>query len=261
VSIGFSYLLYAAFALGGAGLYLCMPGRDKAALRSGGLVGLCAVIGLLVLVGLKFMAPHATNVYFYTFAGLALIAAGKVVTHPKPVYSAVYFGMVVLCVAVLLVVQQAEFLAVALVIVYAGAILVTYAFVIMLAQQSGESPVDTRSRDPMVAVLIAFVTMGALTGRIGDLDQVAPAPWSGPPAIAEAGDQQLYDGQLERADNTVLVGRRLFGQYIVVVELAGLLLLVAMVGAIAIAKKSVPVHQMGPEPRPPGQIGREAPPF
>lgn len=255
MSIGFSYLLYVVFALGGAGLYLCMPGRDKTASRSGGLVGLCAVIGLLVLIGLKFMAPHATNVYFYTFAGLALIAAGKVVTHPKPVYSAVYFGLVVLCVAVLLVVQQAEFLAVALVIVYAGAILVTYAFVIMLAQQSGESAVDTRSRDPMVAVLIAFVTMAALAGRIGDLGQVAPSPWT------VTADQQVHEIQVERADNTVLVGRRLFGQYIVVVELAGVLLLVAMVGAIAIAKKSVPVQQMGPEPPPPGQIGREAPPF
>lgn len=261
MSIGFSYLLYVVFALGGAGLYLCMPGRDKTASRSGGLVGLCAVIGLLVLIGLKFMAPHATNVYFYTFAGLALVAAGKVVTHPKPVYSAVYFGLVVLCVAVLLVVQQAEFLAVALVIVYAGAILVTYAFVIMLAQQSGESAVDTRSRDPMVAVLIAFVTMAAMTGRIGDLQQIAPSPWSGPPVTASADDKSITDGQVERADNTVLVGRRLFGQYIVVVELAGVLLLVAMVGAIAIAKKSVPVHRIGPEPPPPGQIGREAPPF
>lgn len=252
--------MYLVFALGGAGLYLCMPGRDKNVSRSGGVVGVCAVIGLMVLIGLNFMAPHVTNVYFYAFAGLALVAAGKVVTHHKPVYSAVYFGLVVLCVAVLLVVQQAEFLAVALIIVYAGAILVTYAFVIMLAQQSGESQVDTRSRDPMVAVLVAFVTMAALSGRIGDLSQLAPAPWSESMQGLSA-EQQLQDKQVKQADNTVLVGRRLFGQFIVVVELAGILLLVAMVGAIAIARKSVPIQSFGPQPPPPGQIGRSAPPF
>ena len=262
MNTGLAYLLYGLFALGGAGLYLCMPGRGAARVRSGQFVALSAVVGFMVLVGLRFMAPHASNVYFYVFAGLSLIAAGRVVTHPKPVYSAVYFALVVLCVAVLLVVQQAEFLAVALVIVYAGAILVTYAFVIMLAQQSGESPTDTRSRDPMLAVLIAFVATGALAGRVGDLNRLAPAPWSGPPMTVSARtDGPLYDGQVERTDNTVLVGRRLFGHYVVVVELAGVLLLVAMVGAIAIAKKDVPGPPIGPPPMPPGQIGREAPPF
>ena len=56
--------------------------------------------------------------------------------HPRPVYSAVYFVLVVLATTGLCVLAAAEFLAAALVIVYGGAIMVTYIFVIMLAQQA-----------------------------------------------------------------------------------------------------------------------------
>jgi NADH-quinone oxidoreductase subunit J len=94
------------------------------------------------------------------FATVALLAAGRVVTHPVPTYSALYFALVVLSVAVLLVMQRAEFLAVALVIIYAGAILVTYAFVIMLAQQSGAAATDAQAREPMLAILVSFVVCG-----------------------------------------------------------------------------------------------------
>jgi hypothetical protein len=53
----------------------------------------------------------------------------------------------------------------------------------------------------------------------------------------------------------------MFGKYVVAIELAGVLLLVAMVGAIAIAKKRIPVYESGPPAPPPGSIGRTVPPF
>ncbi len=268
MTTGFAYMLYIIFAVGGVALYLAMPRPQGASRIAAGGVALAAVIGLMVLLGSTYLIPGRVNVFFYIFAPIALLAAGRVVTHPVPTYSAVYFGLVVLCVALLTVMAQAEFLAVALVIIYAGAILVTYAFVIMLAQQSGAAAADTRAREPLLAVLAAFVVMGAVAGRVGDMD-AQPIP---PPAVEQAfaglPDQPIpaeVDPAVPASDtmrgNTLAIGRRLFGQYVVVIQLAGLLLLVAMVGAIAISRKRIPVEKGGPPPPTPGTIGREVPPF
>ena len=62
-------------------------------------------------------------------------------------------------------------------------------------------------------------------------------------------------------DNTSQVGRTMLTQYVVSLEIAGVLLLVAMVGAIAVSKKRVPTDEHAPPPRPPGEIGREVAPF
>jgi len=255
-----AYIMYALCAAGGLAIYLVMPGRQRPSRMGGLIIGLGAVIGLMMLLSQRFMAPHPTNFFFYLFGATALLAAGRVVTHPKPVYSAVYFGLVILSVAVLVVIQRAEFLAVALVIIYAGAILVTYAFVIMLAQQHGESPADWRPREPLLAIVLAFVATGAIAGRIADLDALADYPQGieMAPRVAEAPVTGL---PLEQVSNTERVGAAMFGKYIVAVEMAGMLLLVAMVGAIAIARKKVPADYESPPPPPVGQIGREAPPF
>ncbi len=81
--------------------------------------------------------------FFVIFSVIAVAAAVRMITHSKPVYSALYFILVVLSSAGLFLLLQAEFMAFALVIVYAGAILVTYVFVLMLAQQA-----ERRKRRP-----------------------------------------------------------------------------------------------------------------
>ena len=263
-----AYLLYGLFALGGVGVYLAMPRPAGGPARAGLVVGMAAIAGLMALIGTQLPLGSSPKVWFHAFAGLAILSAGRVVTHPQPVYSAVYFGLTVVCVALLLVMQQAEFLAAALVIVYAGAILVTYMFVIMLAQQSGVAMADVKAREPLLAVLVSFVTMGAVAGRIADLpmpaagvagtEAVATAVLDAPPSDTGGGARS----SLERpVGNTLAVGRRLFGPYVVGVELAGVLLLIAMVGAIALARKRTPVEDAGPPPAPLGEVGRTAAPF
>lgn len=257
------YILYGLFALGGAAIYLAMPKPSGSQRRAALIIGIGAVAGFIGLLGMQYVAPNSNNLFFYLFAGITVLAAGRVVTHPVPTYSAVYFAVVILCVAVLLVIQRAEFLAVALIIIYAGAILVTYAFVIMLAQQSGAAPADTRAREPMMAILVSFVIAGAIAGKIDHLDAI---PKRMP-------DQAVKDGQVDDSalastkeaestnDHTRRIGHLMFGPYLVVVELSGILLLIAMVGAIAISRKQVPLEDSD-EPRiPVGQIGREVPPF
>jgi NADH-quinone oxidoreductase subunit J len=195
--------------------------------------------------------------YFYLFALIALICATGVITQRQAVYSALFFVIVVLSVAGLLLLLGAEFLAAALVIVYAGAILVTYVFVIMLASQTGESLYDRRARAPLAACLVGFVLVGTVGGALAEYESSADTP-----AIAAT---QLEIGEEVQAvaGNTESLGAQLMTRYMLVLEVAGVLLLLAMVGAIAIARKQFPgdrevVSAERPEI---GEAGRTAAPF
>lgn len=261
-----AYLLYALFALGGAGVYLALPRSQARPTHVAGLLlGAGAIVGGLMLLGTYVIAPSSTNFFFYLFSAIALFAAARVVTHPKPVYSAVYFVAVAVAVAALVLLQGAEFLAIALIIVYAGAILVTYAFVIMLAQQTGVSVYDTRAREPFAAVVLGFAAMAAIAGRIADPNALPPMASTPATASLAAGAPEVPAtpdaGAESQAGNTVRVGWSLMTRYVVVLELAGVLLLVGLVGAIALVKKKVP-REVGIDPEAPlGQIGKEVEPF
>jgi len=268
------YWLYAATAAGAAGLYLLLPGGVRSARIAGTIVGCAALAGLLVLLGTAFAMAVGTAPYFAVFAAVAIFGAARVITHPRPVYSAVYFLMVVVAVAAMLVLLDAEFLAAVLVIVYAGAILVTYVFVIMLAQSAAgvrAAPYDVRAREPAAAVLVGFVLTASIAGVLAaPACPTAAAEGVGPRAgITAAG--ALGEGfaggsraELETATgNTANVGTEMLTRYVVALEVAGVLLLVAMVGGIAVARKRiVEKRPAAARPEPPlGQIGRQVPPF
>jgi NADH:ubiquinone oxidoreductase subunit 6 (subunit J) len=99
---------------------------------------------------------------FYVFSGLAILSGGLLITQVNPVHAALSFALVVLSTCGLFLLQAAPFLMAATTIVYAGAIIVTFLFVIMLAQQEGRSDADHRSREPVLASVGAFVLLGAL---------------------------------------------------------------------------------------------------
>ncbi len=246
-----AYLLYFLFALGAAGLYLAMPSAPRRSSRMAGLVlGVGAIVGGLMLLGMRLAGDSVTNLFFYLFAGVALFCAAKVVTHANPVYSAVYFVAVAVAVAGLALLQGAEFLAIALIIVYAGAILVTYAFVIMLAQQPRLSVYDTRAREPLAGVLVGFVMLAALAGQTA-------APSNQPALMIPADGVAVSAGE----GNTVAVGESLMAEYVVVLQLAGLLLLIGMVGAVGLVRKRVPRDVPAEPSPPPGEIGKRVKPF
>jgi NADH-quinone oxidoreductase subunit J len=251
------YSLYIVFTLGGASLYFLLP-RAEGSRRVAGLVfAASTVAGFLTLLTATSIPAPVAGWYFYLFAGIAILASVRVVSHPKPVFSALYFVLVVIAVAALLVLQQAEFLAIALVIVYAGAILVTYLFVIMLAQQAGSPAYDRRAREPFLAVLVGFVVMGALAARAAEsprhrsaLDRgaVRTAAMERPAAPVPLG-------------NTADLGAMLMTKFVAVLEIAGILLLVSMVGAIALSRKQVASEELRTPHRPLGRIGKEVRPF
>ena len=160
------YLLLTMAILGGAGLYLLMPGGRRQ-LAPLGLLLIVGAAAALVTVVVKQTAEQAPQAWFVVPALIGLWGGVRVITHSKPVYSALYFILVVVSTTGLLLLAEAEFLAAALLIIYAGAILVTYVFVIMLAQQSGgPATYDRNAREPLVGCLTGFVLLGILTTRM-----------------------------------------------------------------------------------------------
>jgi NADH-quinone oxidoreductase subunit J len=188
------------------------------------------------------------SVYFWIFSAITLLGAVRVITHPRPVYSALYFVLSVLATAGLFILLWAEFMAAALVIIYAGAILVTYVFVIMLATKSSPpgaeegnevgalAEYDAISREPLLASAVGFTLMGVLLFVI--FDRAPTFPPVTPQAAVATG--AAAPGSVQ------MLGQYLFRNQIVNLELAGLILTIAMVGAILIARRQVIVTGQAP---------------
>jgi NADH-quinone oxidoreductase subunit J len=227
--------------LAGVGTVMLLPSRSEASIRKlGGIVLLTAglIFAAILVRWTAGSAAGGMGVYFWIFSAIALVGAVRVVTHARPVYSALYFVLTVFATAGLFVLLWAEFMAAALVLIYAGAILITYVFVIMLAAEAaspagskrplaGLAEHDAVSRDPMVAGAVGFALMAILLFVIFDkATQVERASSTSPAqAIARGSTESL--------------GWYLFENQPVNLELAGLILTIGMVGAIVVARKRV----------------------
>jgi len=216
----------------GIGTLLLLPSRREAATRAiGGVVAICALLILGAMLLRRFASPDASmGAYFWIFAAIAVISAVRVVTHRRPVYSALYFVLTVFASAGLFVLLWADFMAAALLLIYAGAILVTYVFVIMLAAQAsgrGElTDADTLANEPLAATSLGFGMMAVLLLVIFDK------------GAALAGTTTV--SQPAQGDTSVrALATYLFDHQLVNLELSGLILTMAMVGAIVIARRQV----------------------
>lgn len=231
----------------GIGTMMLLPGKREIAFRRiGG--GLLAAAGLLfpaLIARSGVWHLDAAGVYFWIFSAIAIVAAVRVVTHPRPVYSALYFVLTIFASAGLFILMYAEFMAAALVIIYAGAILITYVFVIMLASSAsvpeGKPAVaalgecDAVSREPFIACCVGFALMGVLLFVIFDKSQNL-RPAAGEPTV-DLSNPETIQGTAQS------VGNYLFTNQMVSLELAGVILTVAMVGAIVIARRRVMIGQ------------------
>lgn len=274
------YTLYLFLALGAAGVYLCLPaGRQRPdSLRwAAGILGVAALAGLSVYCLRWIGDSFDGRVVFAVFAVIAVAAATRVVTHPKPVYCALYFVLVVLAVTGLCLLAAAEFLGATLVIVYAGAILVTYVFVIMLSQQKDEDPANRAGPESLAAVTLGFLLTAAVTQAMASAGSRPDLPELEQHAVvsgiqteaSSAGRQQINPSSVNGSRGNVLVmGETLMTTYVVAIEIAGVLLLVALVGAVALVRKRIEPEELTPhetaalvEDKDLRRRGREAPPF
>jgi NADH:ubiquinone oxidoreductase subunit 6 (subunit J) len=313
-------------ALGMMAIYLLLPRPRQIRPLVGALTGGAA----LVLAGLLLVRGQVATVetfLFYAFSGVAIVAGGMLITLRNPAHAALSFALVVLSTCGLFLLLAAPFLMAATIIIYTGAIIVTFLFVLMLAQQEGPSDADQRSREPFLSTVAGFVLLGAvlcvlnlnydtrqldrlldrinaaaaqgsaaeMANKLGNEDKffdelrhqaslVRGAPDRGSlksqveklqlevwDELKSKGDDQAMRKELQKlaetltrvrdsygslqqpsagaprsefsvpeADSTETVaplGRALYTDYLLAVELGGMLLLVASIGAIAIAQR------------------------
>jgi NADH-quinone oxidoreductase subunit J len=156
-----NWLVLLPVVLGFAAIYLLLPQARRVKPIWGGVLAAVALIfGAGVLIRTDALLVEA--LLFYAFAGIAISGGVMMITQKNPVHAALSFALVVLSTCGLFLLQAAPFLMAATIIIYAGAIVVTFLFVIMLAQQEGVSNADQRSREPFLASLAGCILMASL---------------------------------------------------------------------------------------------------
>jgi NADH-quinone oxidoreductase subunit J len=164
-------------------------------------------------------------IFFFIVALVAVVSCILVVTCRNPVNSALSLVMAFFCLATFYVMLDAPFMAAVQVIVYAGAIMVLIVFVIMLLNLRTETASRYRHAvviGSVVGVLsvfeiIYFLLRSGLTGTRGGLNKEI----------------------IERVGHTELIGRSMFTDFLLPFEITSILLLIAIVGAVVLAKKKI----------------------
>ena len=152
---------------------------------------------------------------FYMTAAVAILATIRVITHPNVVYALLYFIISLLSVALIFYMAGAPFVAALEVIIYAGAILVLFLFVIMMLNFRGEHEHQERgwlrkriwAGPGFLCALLLGATIAVITAT--------PAGTDGEPQVVGAAE----------------IGVSLFGPYLIAVQLAALLLLSGLIGS------------------------------
>jgi NADH-quinone oxidoreductase subunit J len=164
------------------------------------------------------------DILFYVFAGLTLICGFLVVANPfsrNPVTSAMFLVLTIISLAGLFVLLHAFFLAAVQVLVYAGAVMVLFLFVIMLL----DLKVEERRKLKMFSIVGGLLASGAILFIF--MRQLLHAPLGdGASLLAEGG--------------TIPLGKLLFTQYLLPFEVVSVILLVAMIGVVLLSKKDAP---------------------
>jgi NADH-quinone oxidoreductase subunit J len=166
---------------------------------------------------------------FVVFAGLALAAAIAVVVAKNPVHSALYLLLSFVLVACIFILQQAEFVGAVQMLVYAGGIMVLFLFVVMLVNPRTVRTDETFQHQWDLALLLFPILLLPFvyvlwTDKLPDLP-VNPAAFT------------TVRGKL--AGNTEAVAWTLFRDYLLPFEIASVFLLVAMIGAVVLGKRSL----------------------
>jgi NADH-quinone oxidoreductase subunit J len=161
--------------------------------------------------------------FFYLFSTVLLFAAFRVITAKNPVHAVLYLMLAFSQAAAVWLLLRAEFLAITLVLVYLGAVMVLFLFVVMML----DVDVDSLRRGfwkhfpfaAAIGVLIALEMSYVLMGGFRDMPAVPVATATPVP---------------NSASNTVLLGKLLYTEYLFPLEIAAMILLVAMISAIAL---------------------------
>ncbi|MFZ0900297.1 MAG: NADH-quinone oxidoreductase subunit J [Candidatus Sulfotelmatobacter sp.] len=169
------------------------------------------------------MAPVATPFFFYLLSGIMLIGGILVITRKNPVHSALALIVTLLAQASIYLMLYAPFVAGVQIILYAGGIMVLFLFVIMLVSIERVQK-ERQFNSQWVVGIIAATALGGLFM-----------------AVYTKGKDIFPEHALPMVenDNTQRIATMLYGQYMFAFEIASLLLLVAIIGAVVMAKKKI----------------------
>jgi NADH-quinone oxidoreductase subunit J len=169
------------------------------------------------------MQPVATAWFFYGLSAMAIISALMVITRKNPVHSALSLIFTLLSLAGLYLMLYAPFVAGVQIILYVGGIMVLFLFVIMLVNIEHNLREHQFNKQWFVATLATLV-LGALFMFVY---------WKGKTLFP------IVNAPAQEQANTQMVGRQLYTTYVYPFEIASILLLVAIVGAVVMAKKRI----------------------
>ena len=177
-------------------------------------------------------------VFFLLVAAVAVAAAVAMVVARNSVHSALFLVVTFFCLAILYLTLNAEFLAAIQIVVYAGAIMVLFLFVITLLNPGREETVDRLQAQRPFAIALGLALLvevalllrsGAVRAALGAFPPTAP--FDQQVGAAASGGQPL--------GNTQAVGIELFTTYLLPFEVTSVLLLLAVVGAVVLAKRQL----------------------
>jgi NADH-quinone oxidoreductase subunit J len=263
-----SQAFFGAFAVlvwGAVGLYLMLPRGQAAGKRGGRYLGaLMLLVSLVLLARFPVAAGVRQTAFLWGFtdtplavcywimAVLSLASAVLMVTSRNPIYSALWFAVVLLANSGIYLINDASFLSAATVIVYAGAIVVTFLFVVMLAQPEGTASYDRLTREPFLASCVAGLALSVTLlatlyfSANTEVGQVAARGTSSARPAATVVAATVAKTKLPtrissdpKVGHTDGLGRSLFLEHYLSVEVIGVLLLAAVVGAMQIATHRV----------------------
>jgi len=170
-----------------------------------------------------------THTVFVIFGGIAIVSALLCITRRSPVASALWLVVTLFALAAMFVLLDAQFLAALQVLVYAGAIMVLFLFVIMLLNLGRPGPTDIKGP---LGLGVAVALAGAMLFLLRPLGQAAlPTSIQLPPGSVAALQQQR--------GIVGAVANPLFDAYLIPFEIASVLLLAAIVGAVVLAKRKL----------------------
>tara|TARA_B100000029_G_scaffold451213_1_gene475639 strand:- start:43988 stop:44503 length:516 start_codon:yes stop_codon:yes gene_type:complete len=163
------------------------------------------------------------EIYFFSFfAGVAIISSIAMILQRNLVYSVLFLIIVMLSMAGLYLMLEAEFVAIIQIVVYAGAIMVLFLFIIMLLNLSREEGGNLRIQKPL-GILLVFLLLLPLAAII--------IPYTSDKASSSLGLVKEGYGEVEQ------IGAILFTKYLLTVEIAAVLLLIAIIGAVVLTRK------------------------
>lgn len=171
-----------------------------------------------------------TALAFYLFATIAVVSALMVVTSREPVHSVLFLILAFFNVAGLFVLQGAEFLAMLLVIVYVGAVAILFLFVVMMLDVSFANVKQGVTGYLAVGLVVGVVFLAELAIVLGGYVFIEP----GSVIVADPAPA------LAEMSNTRALGNLVYTKYIYLFQLSGLILLVAMIGAIVLTLRTRP---------------------